>query len=847
MKVQALLLGYFSDQKPVYVYGLRNSTTLLFKLSDISLLFGLAHLPQHPSLAPNLLSNSPHCYRDHQDLYLTTKLVSETAISLNKYLLAEFCKLKPSDYTAGLADSILNSVPRFERVQIGNWIPMDLPIACSTDRIPSPPSRSTQRSTSSNNNDRKKSSPLVKTEPLSPSFVPASPGRDQNNPMAINTVLTNGDRCRSGSAAEDQQPVSSKRQRVDNESTSNKKRQSLRNVLPKPMHTVSSQSSSGPSTLFSKRLLSKQGKNARNLTIFAPSYSNQPALGIRSAPLNSNFFQQQQQQPPGQQQPPTTSHQLRQQHHPPTTANGQQGHKGYYQYAQAPSTSLPQSSQPPRMGMLHPGHTLAPLLSPRAPLPSQRENQRLSPRNRQEFAIPPIVPSQQQPPLSAHPSSSYHHTYMASPMYQRNTNSTSNNCNNQPQQPATAALPTTASAVPLPPQTPTTNGSLQRQQFLQPFEHLFETIETSRTLKSTLDDQIRRSSTLMQTLQASSTTIEGLVRNQIKEAQKEMMVEMDAAFESILGRIEKLERVAGKHPEEDKAEEPTPKKSFLTLVTNTPALEDRTVRNIIPIQQQLANALLRARVIALSRQQSFLEIWRRIHILDITFYGVWGGWYVWGQHHPVVSGLRDGAPLLDYTFQDSTTARTLAQEWQAAERALLRRESAGPLEVFQRIAERLCKVKSAVANIDAALALLMAWQAAENACQYEQEWVQLTVADILYKKGYEHTLEALRYYRNQIDVDTEMVGHLVLAKCQSQLALAQWAAWLRDRSLVQYFGTADGGTSQELLFVGRLYDAVARCDTELYELAVREYDRHNPMTDEQIRIFSTAKQRIESK
>ncbi|KAI9488210.1 hypothetical protein BDB00DRAFT_849355 [Zychaea mexicana] len=218
------------------------------------------------------------------------------------------------------------------------------------------------------------------------------------------------------------------------------------------------------------------------------------------------------------------------------------------------------------MGMLHPGHTLAPLLSPRAPLPSQRElpSQRMSPRNKQEFAIPPIVPSQQHPPLTAHPSTSSYHPYMASPMYQRNSannssssssNNTSNSSNHnnhqqqqQQQQPATAALPTTARDVPLPPQTPTTNsfGSLQRQQFLQPFEHLFETIETSRTLKSTLDDQIRRSSTLMQTLQASSTTIEGLVRNQIKEAQKELMTEMDAAFESILQRIEKLERTAGK-------------------------------------------------------------------------------------------------------------------------------------------------------------------------------------------------------------------------------------------------------------------------------------------------------------
>lgn len=106
------------------------------------------------------------------------------------------------------------------------------------------------------------------------------------------------------------------------------------------------------------------------------------------------------------------------------------------------------------------------------------------------------------------------------------------------------SLPTTASAAPMPPKTPTTNShaGLQRQQFMQPFEHLFDTIETTRTLKTTLDDQIRRSSTLMQTLQASSTTIESLVRNQIKEAQKEILNRMDDNLENLFNRISVLER-----------------------------------------------------------------------------------------------------------------------------------------------------------------------------------------------------------------------------------------------------------------------------------------------------------------
>jgi GTP1/Obg family GTP-binding protein len=76
---------------------------------------------------------------------------------------------------------------------------------------------------------------------------------------------------------------------------------------------------------------------------------------------------------------------------------------------------------------------------------------------------------------------------------------------------------------------------------MQPFEHLFDTIETTRSLKSTLDDQIRRSSTLIQTLQASSTTIEGLIRNNVKEIQKESIGRMDDKLMELNKRIAALE------------------------------------------------------------------------------------------------------------------------------------------------------------------------------------------------------------------------------------------------------------------------------------------------------------------
>ena len=133
----------------------------------------------------------------------------------------------------------------------------------------------------------------------------------------------------------------------------------------------------------------------------------------------------------------------------------------------------------------------------------------------------------------------------------------------------------------LPPKTPTTSSfaALQRQQYLQPFEHLFDTIETTRTLKTTLDDQIRRSSSLMQTLQASATTIEGLVRNQVKEVQWEIVSQMEKRIDELLGRIETLEVRVGKNDRQQQLSHLEPNSTTRSLPSPLPSAtrEERAV------------------------------------------------------------------------------------------------------------------------------------------------------------------------------------------------------------------------------------------------------------------------------
>ncbi|KAI8093420.1 uncharacterized protein BX664DRAFT_278381 [Halteromyces radiatus] len=479
MKILQLLLGYYSNRTPFYLYQIPDSTILLFKLKDITTLFNVADLACHPSLnqVPHgecYTSNSQQQEEDNtnnttQHYYISAQVLARTAVALNRYRLAELCKLKPNDYAAGLADSILKNIPSFERTQNETFQLMDMPMSPVISPVPSPlQQRSIQHSTtsltttttitsSSSTNTNSTTNGIQQNLTLSPQVNPVKSEPLSPPPLRLSQPKENKD---------DQRPVNP---------------MALGKVLcsqhsyPNVMNNLSNGQGQ---TLLAKR----QGKNSRHLTIFAPSYADPLSVSIRSAPLNSNFPQAPLLSPRAA--PVLSTHQHHQHHH---------------HHHQEPKTT---------------GGTFG----------------------KQEFAIPPIVPSQQQPPHTAHPHHSTgngNHGYASSPsLFGRPTSSSHH-----------AYSKSSPAAAPMPPQTPTTYSfaALQRQQFLQPFEHLFDTIETTRTLKSTLDDQIRRSSTLLQTLQASSTTVEGLIRSQIREMQKEMTGRLDEILESMMKRIGQLE------------------------------------------------------------------------------------------------------------------------------------------------------------------------------------------------------------------------------------------------------------------------------------------------------------------
>ncbi|KAI8886743.1 hypothetical protein K501DRAFT_56318 [Backusella circina FSU 941] len=217
-----------------------------------------------------------------------------------------------------------------------------------------------------------------------------------------------------------------------------------------------------PSSLLLKRLA--PGHSHKNLTIFTPSYSDESAAAIHSAPLRS------------------------------LNSN----------YRDKPSKVIKKSRSGHLQTKLSIPNTLmaTPVTATAVPKSSVQTR----------FPSPPIVPSQQ-------PAWSQYRQQLRKGIKTAVT----------PNFPRTSI--TTC--------TPVSKQNLtQKQKFLQPFEYLYEHIEQTRYLKTKLDDQVRRSSTLLQNFQSSNTMVESMIRNQVHETVEQ---HFETRLKECIERIESLE------------------------------------------------------------------------------------------------------------------------------------------------------------------------------------------------------------------------------------------------------------------------------------------------------------------
>lgn len=123
---------------------------------------------------------------------------------------------------------------------------------------------------------------------------------------------------------------------------------------------------------------------------------------------------------------------------------------------------------------------------------------------------PPPMTSRFVPQTATLPSPAYHSTRMTQNPGQSSV------------PPGPGGPPPRTGSFPGPPQTARLPDHLRsppssKTQFLSLFSSFYDSLLDSRTLKATLEDQVRRSNTLLQTLQKSSTVLEATVERKIRE------------------------------------------------------------------------------------------------------------------------------------------------------------------------------------------------------------------------------------------------------------------------------------------------------------------------------------------
>ncbi|KFH66989.1 hypothetical protein MVEG_07513 [Podila verticillata NRRL 6337] len=263
----------------------------------------------------------------------------------------------------------------------------------------------------------------------------------------------------------------------------------------------------------------KNPKNAKSLTIFAPSYS-ESSLSIQSAPLQPSHGH-------GRPLHSQLPHALN--HHPMSSMNPRTsqplGHHKPHPFSQGQATprsptKLAGHAKKASRGLLRqPNHdhsssgTLpAPILSSHTgPLPS------------------PMYP----PPHHAHPSTPF-----------------------------------------LPHHHASSTSSSSKHVFMETISGLYDSVDSTKSLKYTLEEQIRKSAQLLQTLQASGTMIESLVRGQFKELEKGVIERFENELEHLAVRVKALEEHQGltTPPVPKKAPRAqAPSSSAMTGVTSTAA------------------------------------------------------------------------------------------------------------------------------------------------------------------------------------------------------------------------------------------------------------------------------------
>uniref|UniRef100_A0A1D1YUQ4 Uncharacterized protein n=1 Tax=Anthurium amnicola TaxID=1678845 RepID=A0A1D1YUQ4_9ARAE len=584
MKVIRLQLGVYANQQPfcLYLFPLVASSPSVssqngqdlpshqpfYRLRDIDAIFFESHETGYilkSKKIPQIYFDTPgYCLHERSgDVYLAARAIKDTGTRLGNHLLAEFCKYSQAEIILGMADKLLENAnitrtpgvleSEFEFFTLDStYTPTSSPISSNTPHIRSPnnlnPSTSNghlspppmigrkrmsleavldnddntdnrryasnvtspvERTVSPVGSDR--GAPTIKQEP-SPSYSgsensnPSSPNQSPRSPHSPSSPLVSGEvineenRMRKRRRVTVQPAIGSNNIKVTNnpevmEQVRNtlKLKQQQKAIIEARQQQAQQQmlqqqnfvdrrqgtwESNRTSNTLSKRN-SRSNRNSRNLSVFAPPYNDISSLSSSASPGVSKV-------------------------------RGQN------------SAGLINSRQPPMT----------------APIPINR-----SAPNKQNVSGFPLSANSAFRPTSHSQSLN---THSASTSASINGLISPHNIDDvRPNSAASSPLPLPSpsprfSRVSKSVASPTshTNGEQQsKESFINLFESFYDTVADTRSLKVTLEDQIRKTTTLLQTLQASGSMIESLVRGHFREMQREVVKDL-MALEKRLSKVE---------------------------------------------------------------------------------------------------------------------------------------------------------------------------------------------------------------------------------------------------------------------------------------------------------------------
>ncbi|CAG8610071.1 6539_t:CDS:2 [Paraglomus brasilianum] len=523
MQVTRLQFGVYSNQQPFCLYLFPLVATSLdtnssptqpiyqpfYRLRDIDAIFfnasvGYIYDSGH---IPHVYFDTPgYCFYERSgDVYLSSRALNETALRMGNMLLAEFCKLSRDEIRAGAADRLLKKakVPiikslyveaEFEfvaidsrtrkrsqggRISIADVLDNDDANDRYETRIASPTSRIEFNA-----------APIVKQEPSPANSTPSSPDQTLRSTRSSSPV----------SSVTDDDNSRRKRRRVipsaitkttNNPEAMERVRNNLKLKQQKSVGEVRQNRLMQESIVDRRHSVAVAGYNAH-------SSSNFPAAWDPNRHLN------------------TKRHSISQHR-----VNRNSKNLSLYsppRVNRSASASGSSDNNSPIHTSMTAGH--------RASVSGYPSQSAFSSACRQSNQSQTVHPASRSASIHGLISSDCHNASRPVPNIQV-TPSTA------PHAPS-STLPRRES---LASNSPAPSSDRSKDSFIQVFDTFYDAVADTHSLKNTLEEQIRKTSALLQTLQSSGLMIESLVRGQVREMQREVISDL-TSIEKRVARVE---------------------------------------------------------------------------------------------------------------------------------------------------------------------------------------------------------------------------------------------------------------------------------------------------------------------